>query len=1100
MPEMRRMAAKIYHVHPLAVGPIAAWPDLFARVRAMGFDHVCLAPPFAPASDGDIFVTADHEALHPALGWDSNADSGIAALAAQANRDGMRLMLDLVVHQVAADAAIRQRSPDWFSTGFCGGPPDPRREPAQPGAAAARFGATETADGLTDWWSDRLVRLLRAGVAGFRCLQPDHVPPTVWRRLIDQLRSETPDCLMLAWTPGTDRAAATRLRNTGFDLVAASLAWWDGRAPWLVEEIETLRDVAPAIGSPEPSFADRLAGHLPAGTDIAVAYRHALRIAAATAAGLFLPMGFEYATRRPFDAARATPDDMQRARAESPCDLTQDVAEANELVDRIAAQGVSGKFGGVVRQLTAPSAPATALLRYDALDPRAAARAVAVLINPDVAASAPLPLRPEQLPPQAGAAFAYAKALDAPNDPTTPLAPGEVRVLAYARQSEIVGVSDAAPVERGAMTATRIGIEAIAPAVPEAEFAVKRVVGETVTVSADIIADGHEMLAASLLWCAADDPVWHRMPMRLVVNDRWEASFTPARVGPYRYTVEAWWDVWGSFRHDLHAKHEAGVPVALEVEEGRRMLKAAAQRAEGPQQDALTALLDQLPTADDEAAVELLLSDAALVAMKAVDPQDFVTRHAPALSLDADRPQAMFASWYELFPRSVTSDPARHGTFDDVIGRLPAIRAMGFDVLYFPPIHPIGHTNRKGRNNALRAEQDDVGSPYAIGSEAGGYDAIHPELGTLEDFRRLVAATKEHGLEIALDFAVQCSPDHPWLRQHPDWFRWRPDGSLRYAENPPKKYEDIVNPDFYAPAALPALWYALRDVVQFWVDQGVRIFRVDNPHTKPLPFWRWMIGDIRDRHPEVIFLAEAFTRPKLMYRLAKLGFTQSYTYFTWRSTKQEITEYLVELTTPPVADFFRPNFFVNTPDINPVFLQTSGRPGFLIRAALATMLSGLWGMYSGFEICEAAALPGREEYLDAEKYEIRVRDFNAPGNIVGEIAALNRIRRAHPALQTHLGLTFYTAFNDQIVLFGKRATGGEEMILVAVSFDPHNVQEADFELPLWEFGLPDSGALDATDLMRGYRFTWHGKIQHVRLDPADLPFAIWQVTPPGVPK
>jgi starch synthase (maltosyl-transferring) len=1087
------MAAKIYHVHPLVAGPVAEWPGLFARVRAMGFDHVCLAPPFAPAPDGDIFVTADHEALHPALAWDGSADSGLAHLAAEAGRNGMRLMLDLVVHQVAADAAVRQRSPDWFSTGFCGGPPDPRRAPARPDAAAARFAATETAEGLTDWWSDRLVRLVRAGVAGFRCLEPDRVPPTVWRRLIDRLRTAAPDSLMLAWTPGTDRTAATRLRGTGFNLVAASLAWWDGRAPWLVEEIEALRDVAPAIGSPEPSFADRLAAHLPAGSDIAIAYRHALRVTAATATGLFVPMGFEYATRRPFDAARATPDDMRRAQAEAPCDLTEAVAEANDLVDRIASQGVRS----AIRQLTAPATPATALLRYDTPDPRDAARAALVVINPDLAASAPLPLHLEPLPPQAGAAFALAEPLDAPTTPTPALEPGEVRVLAYARLPEILQTSNIARVERGPMTATRIAIEAIAPAVPDGDFPVKRVVGETVTVSADIIADGHEVLAAALLWRPTDDPVWQRVPMQLITNDRWEAAFIPARIGPHRYTVEAWWDVWGTFRHDLHAKHAAGVPVTLELVEGRRMLEAAAQRAEGPQHEALAALLEQLQAADDEARVELLLSDAALAAVQAVDPQDFVTRHAPPLSLDVDRPQAAFASWYELFPRSVTDDPARHGTFNDVIGRLPAIRAMGFDVLYFPPIHPIGHTNRKGRNNALHAEPGDVGSPYAIGSEEGGHDAIHPQLGNLEDFRRLVAAARAHELEIALDFAIQCSPDHPWLKQHPDWFRWRPDGSLRYAENPPKKYEDIVNPDFYAPAALPALWHALRDVVQFWIDQGVRIFRVDNPHTKPLPFWHWMIADIRDRHPDVLFLAEAFTRPKVMYRLGKVGFTQSYTYFTWRNTKQEITEYLTELAAPPVSDFFRPNFFVNTPDINPIPLQTSGRAGFLIRAALATMLSGLWGMYSGFEICEAAPLPGREEYLDAEKYEIRVRDYNAPGNIVGEIAALNRIRRAHPALQTHLGVRFYTAFNDQILLFGKHAADSSEMILVAVSFDPHNVQEADFELPLWEFGQPDGGALDAADLMRGHRFTWHGKIQHVRLDPADLPFAIWQVTPPG---
>jgi len=1111
------MAPKIYHVHPLVAGPIPQWSALFARIRAMGFDHVCLAPPFAPAPDGDMFITADHEALHPALAWEGDADSGIATLAEHAEQQGMRLMLDLVIHQVATDAVVRQRAPDWFSVGFCGGPPDPRRAPARPDAAAARFDRTETAEGLTEWWSDRLVRLLRAGVAGFRCLQPDQVPPAIWRRLIDRLHAESPDSLMLAWTPGTDRNAAVRLRGTGFDLVAASLAWWDGRAPWLVEEMETLRDVAPAIGSPEPSFADRLAARLPPGADLAGAYRHALRVTAAVAAGLFLPMGFEYATRRPFDAARATPEDLRRAQEESPCDLTEDVAEANDLVDQVAAQGVNG----AMRQLTASSAPATALLRYDGFDPRIAARAALVLINPDVGAVAPLPLHlaPPRLapthlaplPPQAGAAFVLAEALDAPTDPTLPLAPGEVRVLAYTRTREIVGASDVAPIERSVVSASRIAIEAITPHVPDGDYAVKRLVGETVTVLADIVADGHDVLAASLLWRPADDPVWRRVTMTLINNDRWHASFTPDRIGPHWYTVEAWWDVWGTFRHDLHAKHAAGVPVALELEEGRRMIEAAAQRAEGSQHDALASLVQRMQAADETARVDILLSDAALAAMQAVDPQEFHARTL-ALRLYVDRPQAAFASWYELFPRSVTHDPARHGTFDDVIGRLPAIRAMGFDVLYFPPIHPIGHINRKGPNNALRAEPDDVGSPYAIGGEEGGHDAIHPQLGTLEDFRRLVAAAHANGLEIALDFAVQCAPDHPWLKQHPDWFRWRPDGSLRYAENPPKKYEDIVNPDFYAPAALPGLWQALRDVVQFWIDQGARIFRVDNPHTKPMPFWRWMIADIRDRHPDVLFLAEAFTRPKVMYRLAKCGFTQSYTYFTWRDTKQELTEYLTELSAPPVSDFFRPNFFVNTPDINPVFLQTSGRAGFLIRAALASMLSGLWGMYSGYEICESVPLPGREEYLDSEKYEIRVRDFDAPGNIVGEITALNRIRRAHPALQTHLGVQFFTVFNDQILLFGKRAPGGaqdsdaetaprtDEMILVAVSLDPHNVQEADFELPLWEFGQPDHGALDATDLMRGHRFTWHGKIQHVRLDPADLPFAIWQVTPPGAAK
>ena len=357
----------------------------------------------------------------------------------------------------------------------------------------------------------------------------------------------------------------------------------------------------------------------------------------------------------------------------------------------------------------------------------------------------------------------------------------------------------------------------------------------------------------------------------------------------------------------------------------------------------------------------------------------------------------------------------------------------------------------------------------------------------------MIRAGQENDLEVAIDFAIQCAPDHPWVKQHKDWFRWRSDGSIRYAENPPKKYEDIVNPDFYGEASFPAVWTALRDVVRFWVDQGVRIFRVDNPHTKPLPFWQWMIADIQGRHPEALFLAEAFTRPKPMYRLAKAGFSQSYTYFTWRNTKQEITDYLTELTTPPVVNFFRPNLFVNTPDINPVFLQTSGRAGFLIRAALAATLSGLWGVYSGFELCEAAALPEREEYLDSEKYEIRPRDYTMPGNIIAEITALNRVRRQHPALQSHLGLKFYDASNDQIILYGKRDPLDHSMVLVVVSFDPHISQEAAIEVPLWEFGLPDEAAIAVTDLMNGEHFIWHGKHQYIRLDPVDLPFRIWRL-------
>jgi starch synthase (maltosyl-transferring) len=475
----------------------------------------------------------------------------------------------------------------------------------------------------------------------------------------------------------------------------------------------------------------------------------------------------------------------------------------------------------------------------------------------------------------------------------------------------------------------------------------------------------------------------------------------------------------------------------------------------------------------------------------------FLTRLVSEQPIDVERRAAGFASWYEMFPRSQNRTPGTHGTFDDVIARLPAICSMGFDVLYFPPIHPIGHSHRKGANNSLTAQPGDPGSPYAIGAAEGGHEAVHPQLGGIAAFRRLLQAAADYDIEVALDFAVHCSRDHPWLAAHPGWFSWRADGSIRYAENPPKKYEDIVNFDFYSRDAQPSLWLALRDVVQGWVDEGVRTFRVDNPHTKPLPFWEWLIGDIRSRHPEVIFLAEAFTRPAMMYRLAKIGFSQSYTYFTWRNSKAELTDYFTELTTQAPKDFYRPHLFVNTPDINPLFLQTSGRAGFLIRAALAATLSGLWGMYSGFELCESQALPGREEYLDSEKYQIRPRDWSAPGNIIGEISRLNHIRRQNPALQTHRNLKFYNAWNDQVLYYGKSTPDRSNFILVAVSLDPHQPQETRLEAPLWEFGLADDGALAVEDLMRSQSFIWHGKVQHWRFVPADLPFAIFRIRPAG---
>jgi starch synthase (maltosyl-transferring) len=487
--------------------------------------------------------------------------------------------------------------------------------------------------------------------------------------------------------------------------------------------------------------------------------------------------------------------------------------------------------------------------------------------------------------------------------------------------------------------------------------------------------------------------------------------------------------------------------------------------------------------------------------MRVASPQEFLT-HSKHYPIRAERRAAEFSSWYEMFPRSQSGDPNRHGTFADVIARLPSISAMGFDTLYFPPIHPIGEKNRKGKNNSLISAPTDPGSPYAIGSKDGGHDAIHPELGNWDDFRRLRDEAKALGIEIALDYAIQCSPDHPWLKEHPEWFDWRPDGSVKYAENPPKKYQDIVSVDFYAPQAVPHLWMALRDVVMLWAKEGVRTFRVDNPHTKPLPFWEWMIREVQAKYPDTIFLSEAFTTPKMMARLAKVGFTQSYTYFTWRNQKHEITHYLTQLLNGDTPEYFRPHFFVNTPDINPFYLQHTGRNGFLVRAVLAATTSGLWGISSGFEICEAEAIPEKEEFKDSEKYEIRAWDWNREGNIIPEITMLNRLRKTYPQLQTHLGIRFHPSDNDQVLFYskeGKRLTDQplDSLILVAINLSAHYLQDTNLELPLYLLGLDDHAAIEVHDLVSDARFTWHGKWQRARLDPAQYLYVIWEIKAAG---
>jgi starch synthase (maltosyl-transferring) len=1075
-------APRLYLLHPLLIGALPAWDAALERAASLGFNAVLVAPPFAPGGTGNLYQVGDPDVPHPVLEAPGDSAAMLETLAGKAKAHGLALYLDLVLDRVAADGRLAATQPGWFGPQAIGGTPDPRLAPPDRDTVHARWEEPEVAEALGAWWEERLRRFAAAGVAGFRCDAPARLPATAWRRLT----AAVPEASFLAWTAGLPADELPRLAGAGFAAVFDSLAWWDLRGEWLAEEATRLAAIAPAIATVEPPFGPRLAARDPEPVLAERAAIRHLRIAAATGAGMLVPMGFEYGARRPLDAARDRPGDWEWIVRHAPFDLSAEIRAAN------AAMAARTLAPAELRPLSGPGAPAMALLRAAGPDARTAQGAVLLLANPDLRRAATVSV--SALLPGAGGAFTrFTPCWPAEGAPLAPgaallLQPGEARVLEAEAPRPIRGAELAGA--EAACRAPRIGIEAIDPLVDDGRFPVKRTVGEIVEVGCDLICDGHEKLGAALLWRAADETAWQEARLRPLGNDRWTASFPLERMGRYIFAVEAWRDAFATFSDELQKKHAAGVPISLELEEGRLLVAAAGERTGG----AVAELAQRIAAAGEAERLALLMSPQTTGLMAAADDRPFRIRSAE-IPLEAERTGAGFASWYELFPRSQSGDPARHGTFDDVIAQLPRIRRMGFDVLYFPPIHPIGQKNRKGRNNSLTPGPDDPGSPYAIGSADGGHDALHPELGTLDDFLRLVREAHAHGLELALDFAIQCSPDHPWLRDHKDWFDWRPDGSLRYAENPPKKYEDIVNVDFYNEGAKPSLWLALRDVVRFWCDQGVRLFRVDNPHTKPFPFWEWLIADIRSHYPDAVFLAEAFTRPKVMYRLAKIGFSQSYTYFTWRNGKQEMADYLTELTTTAPKDFFRPHFFVNTPDINPVFLQNSGRAGFLIRAALATTLSGLWGMYQGFELCEGRALPGKEEYLDSEKYQFRTWPDRAPGDIVEEITRLNAIRRTNPALHSQMGLAFHNAFNDQVLWYRKSAPDGSNVLLIAVSLDPHAVQQAAVELPLWEWGLPDHAALDAEDLMRGHSFTWHGKVQQIRLDPADMPFGIWRVRP-----
>ena len=641
----------------------------------------------------------------------------------------------------------------------------------------------------------------------------------------------------------------------------------------------------------------------------------------------------------------------------------------------------------------------------------------------------------------------------------------------------------------------RVVIEHVAPQIDCGRFSIKRVAGETVVVEADVFADGHDQVACRLLYWRKDENVARCAPMQSIGNDRWRGEFPVPSVGRYEYTVEGWIDRFATWRGDLIKRIEVGQDVRVELLIGAQLVEELAANAAMEDAELFRQAVSNLRGNDNpESRTNAALDAELLKAVQRYPARHLVTQFEKRLAVVVDREKARFSAWYEVFPRSCAAEAGRHGTLMDCAARLPYVASMGFDVVCLPPIHPIGHTFRKGKNNTVSAQPEDVGSPWAIGSEEGGHTSIHPQLGTLEDFKRFISKASEHGLEVALDIAFQCTPDHPYVKEHRKWFRERPDGTIQFAENPPKLYQDIFPLNFES-AEWRALWNELRDVVLFWVQQGVHIFRVDNPHTKPFAFWEWLIREVKEKDPGAIFLAEAFTRPRVMYRLAKAGFSQSYTYFSWRNNKQELTDYFTELSQTGLREYFRPNLWPNTPDILTEFLQTGGRPAFMVRFILAATLGASYGIYGpSFELCENAPFqPGSEEYLNSEKYELRHPDLDATWSLKDLIGRINRIRKQNPALQTDRNLRFHAIDNPSLLCYSKATDDLSNVIIAIVNLDPFHPQAGSVDLDLPALGVDATHGFQVDDLLGEGRYLWKGARNYVELIPESVPAHILHV-------
>ncbi|MGE0258478.1 MAG: maltotransferase domain-containing protein [Alphaproteobacteria bacterium] len=870
-----REGLRVYNLFPTLAGSIAEWTAQLPRIAAMKFNAVYVNPFHYPGFSGSLYAVKDYYRLNPRFRGTARRsdDDLLRAFTKAAEGQGLRVIMDLVVNHTAKDSELAARWPQWFArdakgeirSPFAVDPDDPKKTTVWGDLAELDYRPPQR-DEIAAYFEDLVRHYVDLGFRGFRCDAAYKVPTEVWRRLVDAAKERDPDVLFCAENLGASEEEVLALDGAGFDYLFNSLKWWDFEGSWLLDQYEKFRHIAPSIAFPESHDTERLVTELLAAgfpeDQIEARYRQAYALSAAFSTGVMMPMGFEYGWSRRISVVS---NGEQEERERSRFDLQPFIAAVNRMKASIPALNEEGPQ----RRLSPPDDPLLLLLRQTE---NGGDRAL-ILVNTQESEPRDVVLRGllsaaglGKLDDRSVVTDALAAAEATPVPARFRVAPLEMRVLhATPRPVRRVPIAPRPDIGRNPghraewRPDARILIEDVWPEIDAGRYPVKRVIGDEVAVWADIFRDGHDTIAAVLKYGFAGED-WQEAPFALFDNDRWAAHFRPDRVGGWRYTIEAWTDRFASWRADLLKKQEAGQTVALELVEGEALIEQAIEYADRKDQTRLRAIAKEIASAAQPERTALMLSDELGGLMARADRRADAVRYPRELELVCDRVEARFASWYEMFPRSQGTDPARSATFDDMTTRLDEIAGLGFDVVYLVPIHPIGRVNRKGRDNATVAQPGDPGSPYAIGAEEGGHTAVHPDLGTLQDFRRFVAAAAERGMEIALDFAIQCAPDHPWVREHKNWFQYRPDGSIRFAENPPKKYEDIVNVDFYNPDR-EALWRELRDVVLFWIEQGVRTFRVDNPHTKPLQFWEWLIREVMARCPDAVFLAEAFTRP-----------------------------------------------------------------------------------------------------------------------------------------------------------------------------------------------------------------------------------------------